>query len=94
LNIGGIFDRRRWALPSELARLPVTAAGLAFALPDYLGYVPLGLMLALASSWYTLIQERPSLDGSSPTERRVMDEAAAHVSAPLQAPAVEASTAP
>jgi sterol desaturase/sphingolipid hydroxylase (fatty acid hydroxylase superfamily) len=94
LNIGGMFDRRRWALPSELARLPVTAAGLAFALPDYLGYVPLGLMLALAWSWYTLVQERRSLDGSSPPERRAMEGAAAHCSAPLQGPAVEASTAP
>src|SRR4029077_19864800 len=34
LNIGGIFDHRRWALPSELLRLPVTAATLAARLPD------------------------------------------------------------
>ena len=34
LNIGGIFDHRRWALPSELLRLPVTAAALAARLPD------------------------------------------------------------
>ena len=26
LDLGGIFDHRRWALPSELLRLPVTAA--------------------------------------------------------------------
>ena len=32
LNIGGIFDHRRWALPSELLRLPVTAAALGRAL--------------------------------------------------------------
>ena len=33
-NIGGIFDHRRWALPSELLRLPVTAAVLAARLPE------------------------------------------------------------
>ena len=29
LNVGGIFDHRRWAFPSEMVRLPVTAAVLA-----------------------------------------------------------------
>ena len=43
LNIGGIFDHRRWALPSELVRLPVTAAALAWVLPDGLGYVAAGV---------------------------------------------------
>ena len=33
LNIGGIFDHRRWALPSEITRLPVMAAALAVRLP-------------------------------------------------------------
>src|SRR5262249_12387022 len=34
LNLGGIFEHRRWALPSELLRLPATAAALAVRLPD------------------------------------------------------------
>jgi hypothetical protein len=34
LNVGGIFDHRRWALPSELIRLPITAFALAAMLPE------------------------------------------------------------
>jgi alkylglycerol monooxygenase len=34
LDIGGIFERRAWALRSELLRLPVTAVVLAIGLPD------------------------------------------------------------
>ena len=37
LNLGGIFDHRRWALSSELVRLPLTAATLAAKLPDASG---------------------------------------------------------
>jgi alkylglycerol monooxygenase len=92
LNVGGIFDRRRWALPSELARLPATAAALAWVLPDGLGYVPLGLMLGLASSWYTLVQYRRFLDGSPPAPSRVMEGAAAHPHASSPGAAVAAGT--
>jgi prepilin signal peptidase PulO-like enzyme (type II secretory pathway) len=94
LNIGGIFDRRRWALPSELARLPVTAAALAFTLPDCLGYVPLGLMLGLAWSWYTLVQYRRFLDGSPPSRSRVIEGASAQGGGPNPGPTVDASTVP
>jgi sterol desaturase/sphingolipid hydroxylase (fatty acid hydroxylase superfamily) len=45
LNVGGIFDHRRWALPSELLRLPVSAAMLAARIPNSVGIVSAGLAL-------------------------------------------------
>src|SRR5262249_40495604 len=50
MNLGGIFDHRRWALPSEVLRLPTTAAVVAARLPGEPWRSPLlaGLSLAVA----------------------------------------------
>jgi alkylglycerol monooxygenase len=91
LNIGGIFDRRRWAVPSELARLPITAGALAWYLPDGMGYVPLALLLALASSWYVLVEYRGILDGSPPAPSGVSTSAAARLAGAEPAPRIGTS---
>src|SRR5262249_31545420 len=48
LDIGGIFDHRRWALSSEVLRLPVTAVVLAARLPAGSWRAPGLVGLALA----------------------------------------------
>jgi sterol desaturase/sphingolipid hydroxylase (fatty acid hydroxylase superfamily) len=60
LNIGGIFDHHRWALLSEILRLPVTAAALAARLPDGTWLAPAqgGLALAVVASWLCLLAYR------------------------------------
>jgi sterol desaturase/sphingolipid hydroxylase (fatty acid hydroxylase superfamily) len=74
LNLGGIFDHRRWALPSELLRLPLTAATLAVRLPDGPWRAPtqLGLMLAVAASWFCLLAYRREFDGAPQWPSRVI----------------------
>jgi len=66
LDIGGIFDHRRWALPSELIRLPVTALALAATLPDgpWLAPARAGLVLAVVGLWLFLLQYRGQFDGA------------------------------
>jgi hypothetical protein len=93
-NIGGIFDRRLWAFRSELARLPVTAGSLALVLPSLEGYVPLGLVLGLALSWYTLVQYRAFLQNSPRAKNGVILGAAAQPAPePLGPPVAVASRA-
>jgi len=67
LNLGGIFDHRRWALPSELLRLPVTAVTLAARLPESSWRAPAQAALALAvvASWLCLLAYRREFDGRS-----------------------------
>jgi sterol desaturase/sphingolipid hydroxylase (fatty acid hydroxylase superfamily) len=78
LNIGGIFDHRRWALPSELLRLPVTAATLAARLPDGLwrAAAQAGMLLAVVASWLCLLAYRRQFDGAPQPPSRVLDHAA------------------
>ena len=74
LNLGGIFDHRRWALPSELSRLPLTAATLVARLPDgsWRGPVQLGLALAVLASWLCLFLYRREFDGAPQWPSRVI----------------------
>ncbi len=63
LNIGGIFERRRWVLPSELIRLPVTAAVLAVASPEtsWRGAALAGLGLSVVALGLWLLWYRGGL---------------------------------
>jgi hypothetical protein len=65
MNLGGIFDHRRWALPSEVLRLPATAAVVAARLPGEPWRLPLlaGLSLAVAASWLCLLAYRRQFHG-------------------------------
>jgi len=74
LNIGGIFDHRRWALPAELMRLPVTAAALGFRLPEGASLAPTkaGLALAVAAMWLFLLKYRRQFDGAPQPPSRVI----------------------
>jgi sterol desaturase/sphingolipid hydroxylase (fatty acid hydroxylase superfamily) len=77
LDLGGIFDHRRWALPAELLRLPATAAWLAARLPEdpLLAPAQAGLALAVATSWLWLLayhrqfHGEPQLPGSVEQQR-------------------------
>jgi hypothetical protein len=66
LNIGGILDHRKWALRSELLRLPVTAAVLATRLPEGSWRVPVlgGLAIALPAMGLFLWWHRGEFVGS------------------------------
>src|SRR5262249_45844948 len=72
-NIGGIFDHRRWALPSELVRLPVSAALVAEQLP--LGPWRLPALAALAllviALALFLLAFRRQFDGAPPASDRI-----------------------
>jgi hypothetical protein len=74
LNLGGIFDHRRWALPSELLRLPATAAALALRLPDVPWRSPAQTALAMAvvASWLCLLAYRREFDGAPQPPSRVI----------------------
>jgi sterol desaturase/sphingolipid hydroxylase (fatty acid hydroxylase superfamily) len=74
LNLGGIFDHRRWALASELARLPLTVALLAARLPDASWRVPaqIGLVLAVVASWLCLLAYRRQFDGAPQPPSRLI----------------------
>jgi sterol desaturase/sphingolipid hydroxylase (fatty acid hydroxylase superfamily) len=74
LNIGGIFEHRRWALASELVRLPVTAAKLGSMLVG--GPVAMAGRLALAITagilMIGLLFYRREFDGSPQAVGRVL----------------------
>jgi sterol desaturase/sphingolipid hydroxylase (fatty acid hydroxylase superfamily) len=78
LNLGGIFEHRRWALPSEWLRLPATAAALATRLPE----VPwrlsalAGLALVVAASWLVLLAYRRQFDGTPQPSGRLIGRTA------------------
>ena len=74
LNIGGIFEHRRWALISELFRLPVTAALLAVKLPDgsWLVAVQAGLAMAVVALWLFLLSHRHQFDAAPQLPSRII----------------------
>ena len=73
LNVGGIFEHRRSATPSDILRLRATAAALAARLteaPWRLGAMA-GLATAVAASWVCLAAYRREFDGAAePPDRR------------------------
>jgi hypothetical protein len=77
LNLGGIFDHRRWALVSECLRLPATAVAVGSRLPDAPWRWPAlaGLALAVAASWLCLTVHRRVFDGAPRTPTRVIGRA-------------------
>jgi alkylglycerol monooxygenase len=83
MNLGGIFDHRRWALPSELVRLPVTAALLAAKLPDASWRVAplIGLALAVVASWTCLLAYRRQFDDAPQPPSRVIESPTLRVDA-------------
>jgi alkylglycerol monooxygenase len=74
LNIGGIFEHRRWAFPSEILRLPATAAALASRLPEAPWHpaAPAGLALAVVASWLVLRDYRREFDGAPQPHSRLI----------------------
>ena len=87
LNIGGIFDHRRWALPSELLRLPVTAGTLATRLPQgpWLAPTQVGVALAVVAFWLCLLTYRRQFDGAPQPPSRVIGLPASQTEAATQA---------
>jgi len=87
LNIGGIFDHRRWALPSELLRLPVTAGALATRLPQgtWLAPAQVGLTLAVVAFWLCLLVYRRQFDGAPQPPSRVIGLPASQTDGAAQA---------
>jgi hypothetical protein len=77
LDIGGMFDHRPWALPSEIVRLPVTAALLAAWLPAGSWRTPAqwGLALAVLGMWFFLLKHRRQFDGAPQAPSRVVARA-------------------
>jgi alkylglycerol monooxygenase len=63
LNIGGIFDHRRWALFSELVRLPVAAIAVSVNIPHGTAMVPVGLALTVPAMWLFLLTYRRQFFG-------------------------------
>jgi hypothetical protein len=73
LNIGGILDHRRWAFPSELMRLPMTAAILAARLPEesWRSSAQVGLVLTVVAMTLWLLKYRGQFDGEPQGVSRV-----------------------
>ncbi len=65
LDVGGLFERRPWALPSELVRLPVTAVALAIRVPasSWRGAVLSGLVLVVVGLALCLLWHRGEFEG-------------------------------
>jgi alkylglycerol monooxygenase len=80
LNVGGIFDHRRWAFPSELVRLPVTAAVLSSRLAGGSalseGQLALAIIAGLLMIW--LILYRRQFDSTPQARSRVTAPQAPH----------------
>ena len=74
LNIGGIFEHRRWALISELLRIPVTAALFAVRLPDGSSFlaVQAGLAMAVVALWLFLLIYRYYFDSAPQLPSRII----------------------
>jgi alkylglycerol monooxygenase len=77
MNLGGIFDHRRWAPLSEWLRLPATALAVGGRLPDASWRMPVlaVLALAVAGSWLCLIAYRRLFDGTPQSPSRVIGRA-------------------
>ena len=92
LNLGGILEHRRWALTSELLRLPATAAAMAIRLPDTARRQPAlaVLALAVAASWLCLAAYRREFNGARQGQSRLLartDQPGPHLSA-AEAPGI------
>jgi hypothetical protein len=74
MNLGGIFDHRRWALLSESLRLPATAVAVGARLPDVSWRTPVlaGLALAVVASWLCLLPHYRLFDGAPQPPGRVI----------------------
>jgi alkylglycerol monooxygenase len=96
LNLGGIFDHRRWALASELARLPLTAALLASRLPDASWRAPaqIGLVLAVVASWLCLLVYRRQFDGAPQPPSRLIGRSVLRVEVAESRTSVASGTVP
>ena len=83
LNIGGIFEHRRWAFPSELLRLPVTAVILAGRLPagPWHSFAQVGLVVAIVANMLWLLKYRGQFDGKPQAVSRVIALPAPHAMA-------------
>jgi sterol desaturase/sphingolipid hydroxylase (fatty acid hydroxylase superfamily) len=95
LNLGGIFDHRRWAFPSELMRLPVTAAILSARLPEGSWRAPaqVGMALAVLALALWLLNYRQEFDGAPQGVSRVIAPPAGHSSTPENASVIAAAHA-
>lgn len=67
-SLGGLLDRRSWAVPTEAVRLLLGSLAVAL-LPAPAGLVPVGLVLAAVSLLW-LLRVRPAHTGTSADEQR------------------------
>lgn len=90
LNLGGIFEHRRWALPSEVLRLPVTAVAVASRLPDSPWRLDgtAGLALAVVASSICLLVYRRQFDGAPQPHSRVIGQTMVRTQRAEVAPAI------
>jgi alkylglycerol monooxygenase len=74
VNVGGIFDHRRWAFLSEIVRLPVTSVVLGLRIPGESSLVAgrLGLAFAAGAFLIWVFLYRRQFDGSPQTVSRVI----------------------
>jgi hypothetical protein len=95
LNLGGIFDHRRWAFPSELMRLPVTAAILSAKLPlgSWRAPAQVGMALAVLALALWILNYRREFDGAPQAASRVIAPPARHSSTPENASMLAAAQA-
>jgi alkylglycerol monooxygenase len=79
-SLGGILEQRRWALASELLRLPATAVALAFNLSSDAWLVPARVALATAvvASWLCLLAYRRQFGPAPGHPSRIINYPAPH----------------
>jgi alkylglycerol monooxygenase len=93
VTIGGIFERRRWALFAELLRLPVSAGVVAVLMPDPTAAVPVSLAIAVVVSWLVLLKYRRFFDNAPPTLSHVVGGSVAQTGAYSPRPVAVAQSA-
>jgi alkylglycerol monooxygenase len=94
LNLGGIFERRRWALFSELLRLPVTAAVLATKLPVGTWLVPaqVGIAVTVVALGVLLLSFRRVFDPATSRPGRIDGYPTPHAEMADSRPVIGAAT--
>jgi alkylglycerol monooxygenase len=96
LDIGGIFDHRRWALHSEFLRLPVTAVLVASRLPQgsWLWVAQAALAVTVVAIWLFLVTYRQEFDSALRLPSRMVVYSASHAEIAESRQSIAAGTVP